>query len=153
LSDKYYLSNRQIPCCNIMRFQLWIAHNSVSTNTGVQLQHSLWGSISTSKICVNIYDAMIFTDRHRICWIFVVGLSCTCFILKTLFICANQEWCTSNNVILSKLHENVKIQSVFCGHSSERKIQNISPPVYYISSKNCQKWCFVILTGNVSNLH
>jgi hypothetical protein len=82
LSEKYYLRNRQIACCYIMRFQLRIAHNSVSTKTGVQLQHSLWGSISTSRISVKIYDAMIFTDRHRICWIFEVVLSYTCFILK-----------------------------------------------------------------------
>jgi hypothetical protein len=124
LSDKYYLSNRQIACCNIMCFQLWIGHNSVSTKTGVQLQHSLWVSISKSKINVNIYDAMIFTDRHRICWMFEVVLSCKYFILKTLFIWANHEWCTSNNVILSKFHKNFKIQTVFCGHSTDRKIQN-----------------------------
>jgi hypothetical protein len=53
----------------------------------------------------------------------------------------------------SKLHTNLKIQTEFCGHSSQRKIQNNCPPVYFRSSKKSLKWSFIMLTGNVSNFY
>jgi hypothetical protein len=105
----------EIMYCHITRFQLLIALNSEWTNIGVQRLRSSSGIIAATKMCVNIYDAKLITDRLEFWWMFVEVLSYTRFILNKLFFWDFQAWCTSNIVILSKILTNVKIQTVFSG--------------------------------------
>jgi hypothetical protein len=53
----------KILSCHIMRFEHRIAHNSVSTNNGVQRPQSSLDIIAEIKMCVNKYDAKLSTDR------------------------------------------------------------------------------------------
>jgi hypothetical protein len=105
---------------------------SVYNNASYIFTHIIAVATITDIIC-GIYDAMLSTERLEFWWNFEDVISYTYFILKTQFIWVNQAWFSSNNFILSKLHTNVKIQTVFCRYTSKRKIQNISPPVYFRS--------------------
>jgi hypothetical protein len=103
-------------------------------------------------MCVNLYDAILSTDRLEFWWLVWRRLTYTCFILITQFVWANKAWCTSNNVILSKLYTNVKIQTVFCGHCSKRKILTLSTRIFQMVHKkseldfhNVDRKCFQFL--------
>jgi hypothetical protein len=127
----------ELLCCPITCFQLWIAYNSISTYISVQRPYNMSVFIAATKMCVNVYDAMLFTDKLEFWWLFEVVLSNTCFILKLLFLWGIQAWWTSNNVIHSKLRINVKIQTVFNCTWLRTQNQNIRPPVHYRSYNNC----------------
>jgi hypothetical protein len=112
---------------DIHKRNMWSLFDAVRSNSFVS-----YSELKTSRMNewmgVNIYVVMLTTDRFQYWWLFEDVLSYTCLILKTQFIWANQAWWTSNNVIFSKLHTNVKIQPVFCVHSSQRKILNFFHP-------------------------
>jgi hypothetical protein len=143
----------EILWCHITRFQLWIAHNSVSRNIGVQRPRSSSGIIAATNICVNIYVAKLFTDRLDFWCLFQVVLSYTYFILKKLFFWDFRAWCSSNIVIIPKLVSNVKIQTAFSGTRLRTQKLNINPQIHYWSYKDCQKWWFIKLKGNISNYY